>query len=101
MDGQTQGMIPPFLAMLYFFGLKVDLQLVFFRINRGWRSGICGCRKDTGRSGAALGSAAHSRALRARGEGLKTDLQDLLQIRIQQEIKYIHDYDSLFIPPRT
>ena len=37
MDGQTQSMIPPFLAMLYFFGLKVDLQLVFFRINRGWR----------------------------------------------------------------
>lgn len=30
MDGQTQSMIPPFLAMLYFFGLKVDLQLVFF-----------------------------------------------------------------------
>ena len=71
MDGQTQGMIPPFLAMLYFFGLKVDLQLVFFRINRGWRSGICGCRKDTGRSGAALGSAAHSRALRARGGGFE------------------------------
>lgn len=30
MDGQTQSMIPPFSAMLYFFGLKVDLQLVFF-----------------------------------------------------------------------
>ena len=73
MDGQTQGMIPPFPGML----------------------------RILGRSGAALGSAAHSRALRARGEGLKTDLQDLLQIRIQQEIKYIHDYDSLFIPPRT
>lgn len=30
MDGQTQSMIQPFPAMLYFFGLKVDLQLVFF-----------------------------------------------------------------------
>ena len=33
MDGQTQSMIQPFLAMLYFFGLKVDLQLVFARFD--------------------------------------------------------------------